>query len=116
MHGGKILGLVDTLTAMTYHSHPIVDYQSLMADGVQLIDVREPVEVAEGTLPESINIPVGEVEGRVGELDPSRPVVLFCRSGGRSGSAAQFLVASGFSNVTNLEGGMLAWDAHHSQR
>lgn len=96
---------------MTYRNHPIVDYRSILVEGAALVDVREPEEVAEGTLPDSVNIPVGDLPTRVAELDAAKPVILFCRSGGRSSNAAEFLVASGFVDVTNLEGGMLAWDA-----
>lgn len=91
--------------------HSVVDYQALLSDGFQLVDVREADEVAQGTLPEAIHIPLGDVPVRMNELDSSKSVLLLCRSGARSASAGQFLVQNGFSNVTNLSGGMLAWDA-----
>lgn len=94
---------------MTFRSHPITDYLSIVDDNTMLIDVREPEELLDGSLPGAINIPVGQVPERIGSLDPAKSIVLFCRSGGRSANAAEFLVASGFSQVTNLEGGMLAW-------
>lgn len=93
---------------MTYRELPVTDYATAVGANGQLIDVREPDEVAEGTLPGAVNIPLGELPDRVGEIDRTRPVVLLCRSGGRSGKAAQFLVDNGFSDVTNLAGGMLA--------
>ncbi|MDH3680263.1 MAG: rhodanese-like domain-containing protein [Acidimicrobiia bacterium] len=93
-----------------YRDHPAPDHASVVNAGTQLIDVREPDEVAAGALPGSVNIPLGDLPVRVGELDPSRRVVLLCRSGGRSASAAEFLVASGFDDVINLAGGMLAID------
>ena len=65
--------------------------------------------MAGGTLPGAINIPLGDLPARLGELDPTRRVVLLCRSGGRSTQAAQFLTASGFADVVNLAGGMLGW-------
>jgi len=89
--------------------HPVADYADAVGTDGQLIDVREPDEVAGGTLPGAGNIPLGDLPGRVGELDPSRRVVLLCRSGGRSGQAAEFLAGSGFGDVVNLTGGMLAW-------
>jgi rhodanese-related sulfurtransferase len=89
--------------------HPVADYASALGADGQLVDVREPDEVAGGTLPGAVNIPLGDIPARVGELDPSRRVVLLCRSGGRSGQAAEFLAASGFDDVVNLTGGMLAW-------
>lgn len=93
---------------MTVREHPATDHEVLLADGVQLVDVREPVEVAAGTLPGFVNIPLGELTSRVGELDPTRRVVLLCRSGNRSGQAAQWLAQQGFVDAVNLTGGMFA--------
>ena len=86
------------------------DFVTAVGENGQLIDVREPDEVAEGTLPGAVNIPVGEMADRIGELDQSRRVVVLCRSGGRSTKAAEFLTASGFGDVVNLEGGMLGYN------
>ena len=91
-----------------HRDHPVNDYASVVTDDTQFIDVREPDEVAAGTLPGTVNIPLGTIPDRVGELDPNRRVVLLCRSGGRSTQAANFLTAQGFGDVINLEGGMLA--------
>jgi rhodanese-related sulfurtransferase len=89
--------------------HPVADFASAVGANGQLIDVREPHEVAEGTLPGAVNIPLGDLEDRVGELDRDRRVVLLCRSGGRSTQAAEYLVGNGFTDVVNLAGGMLAY-------
>ncbi len=91
-----------------HRDHPVNDFAAVVGENGQLIDVREPDEVAGGTLPGAVNIPLGDIPDRVGELDPSRTVVLLCRSGGRSTQAAEFLTASGFGDVVNLAGGMLA--------
>ena len=88
--------------------HPVNDYVAAVGADGQLIDVREPDEVAAGTLPGAVNIPLGDLPARVGELDRDRRVVLLCRSGARSTQAARFLTASGFTDVVNLAGGMLA--------
>lgn len=88
--------------------HPVADFRDVLTDDSQFIDVREPDEVAEGTLPGAANIPLGQLEGRLAELDPGRRVVLLCRSGGRSTAAAELLTQNGFADVINLEGGMLA--------
>lgn len=88
--------------------HPVADYRAVLCDGVQFIDVREPDEVAGGSLPGTTNIPLGELETRRTELDPARRVILLCRSGGRSTQAATYLTSVGFTDVINLEGGMLA--------
>ena len=76
---------------------------------VQLLDVREPHEVAFVSLPDSLQIPMREIPARLGELDPSRPIVVMCHSGVRSGHVAAFLIANGFEQVFNLDGGIDAW-------
>lgn len=76
---------------------------------VTLIDVREPFEREivhiGGTL-----IPVGEVVQRLEEIPRDHPVVVYCKSGGRSGSIVEGLQKSfGFTNLINLKGGVLGW-------
>jgi len=68
-----------------------------------LIDVREPYELeTDGFVPNAINIPLGDVPTKVEEIKAmSKPVVFFCRSGNRSGSAAQFLQSNGLEEVFN---------------
>lgn len=94
---------------MSMKEHPVTDYESLMNDDVQLVDVREDDEVAQGSLPGMIHIPLGDIPARIGELDATKTTLMLCRSGGRSAKAAEFLVENGFADVTNLTGGMLAW-------
>ena len=59
----------------------------------QIVDVREDEEVAEGTIPGAIHIPLGQLSARAGELDRERPVITVCRSGRRSAHAAEQLEA-----------------------
>ena len=67
-----------------------------------LIDVRTPEEVAMETVPGAVNIPLDEVPQRWEEFKSmSRPLVLFCRSGGRSGQALQFLTSKGIADGMN---------------
>lgn len=94
---------------MSHSNHPVADYAAIVGDDGQLIDVREPDEVAAGTLPGAVNIPLGQLPSRLDELDKTRRVVVLCRSGGRSTMASQQLTAAGFDDVVNLEGGMLAY-------
>lgn len=75
---------------------------------LNLIDVREADEVAEGIIPGVVHIPLGEVEARVDELDKSKSYIIVCRSGGRSGRATEFLEGKGY-DVANMVGGMLDW-------
>ena len=92
-----------------HRDHPVNDFAAVVDDATQFIDVREPDEVAEGTLPGTVNIPLATLPDRIGELDPNRRAVILCRSGGRSTQACQYLVTNGFADVINLDGGMLAY-------
>lgn len=73
-------------------------------------DVRESDEVAEGMIPGAKHIALGELAGRLNDLDKSRPVIAVCRSGHRSAAAADQLAAAGFTAYT-VPGGMLDWTA-----
>ena len=73
-----------------------------------IIDVREPFELAMGTLPGAELIGLGSLFTRIDELDPDRPILFICRTGNRSGVAAGLLVQRGFKVVANLTGGLVA--------
>ncbi len=77
--------------------------------GVQLVDVREPWEHEEAHIPGCRLIPLGEVPLRFQEIDREMPVVVYCKSGGRSGKAVVFLRDQGYGKALNLTGGILAW-------
>ncbi|HEX4902412.1 MAG TPA: rhodanese-like domain-containing protein, partial [Acidimicrobiales bacterium] len=77
---------------------------------IQLVDVRNPGEHALGTVPGSVNIPVGQLPARLGELDPDRPTVVYCAGGYRSSVAASLLRANGFTDVSDILGGYGAWN------
>jgi adenylyltransferase/sulfurtransferase len=76
---------------------------------IRLIDVREPHELAISRIEEAQNIPLGELAGRLAELDSAQEIVLFCKTGSRSRRALELLVSAGFRNVKNLQGGINAW-------
>lgn len=78
-------------------------------EGALIIDVREPHEYSQLRAPGARLLPLGQLGGRVDDLPRDRQLLLMCRSGARSQNATQFLVANGFANVANVEGGMLAW-------
>jgi len=96
---------------MTVMNHPVTDYTAVVDSSTQFLDVREPAEIVEGSLPGTVNIPLGQLPTRVPELDRNRRVVVLCRSGGRSAHAAKLLADVGFTDVVNLDGGMLAYSA-----
>lgn len=76
---------------------------------LQVVDVRNPGEVADGAIPDAIAIPVGQLPARVAELDPSRPTVVYCAGGYRSSVAASLLRHRGFTDVSDVRGGYNAW-------
>lgn len=77
-----------------------------------LIDVREPDEFAMLRAPGAKLIPLGQLAQRLSELpqDKSKPVLLVCRSGNRSGVAAGILAKAGYTRAINVSGGMKAWE------
>ena len=80
---------------------------------VRIVDVREPHELTGdlGRIPGIEPAPLATVAARARAWRRDEPIVLVCRSGGRSAHAAQALVAAGFQRVMNLAGGMLAYRA-----
>ncbi|REB07886.1 rhodanese-like domain-containing protein [Sporosarcina sp. BI001-red] len=87
-----------------------IELETILDEGqqVNMIDVREADEIATGKVIGAIHIPLGEIPVRLNELDKTKPYTLICRSGGRSGRAADFLEEEGY-DVTNMTGGMLSW-------
>lgn len=82
---------------------------------LQIVDVRNPGEVAAGTIPNAISIPVGQLPSRLDELDATKPTVVYCAGGYRSSVAASLLRCNGFGDVSDILGGFGAWeDAHQS--
>jgi rhodanese-related sulfurtransferase/rubrerythrin len=84
--------------------------ESKPTDDYVLLDVRQPMEYQQGRLPGSVLIPLGELHARVGELDPTKTTVVYCRSGSRSASATSMLMSMGFDEVLNMEGGIIRYN------
>ncbi len=80
------------------------------ADEVTILDVRQPNEYQSGHIPGAKLIPLPQLGDRIQELDPQKPVVVYCAIGGRSRVAAQMLAGKGFEEVYNLTGGIRAWN------
>ena len=92
--------MIETTTAQTAEA----------ADTVQIIDVREDFEVADGMIPGAHHIPMGQIPDRLDGIDKSRPVNVVCRSGNRSGRVAEALGQLGY-DVYSMAGGMTQWQA-----
>jgi len=78
---------------------------------LHLVDVREPFENADFNIGGTL-LPLGQIQAmQTDDIDDlkDKEVILYCRSGNRSGQAAMFLEMMGFENTKNLVGGMVAW-------
>ena len=69
--------------------------------GAFVVDVRTPEEFADGSFPGAVNIPLDDVQSRIKEFEGKPSVIVFCRSGNRSGQAKKLLESNGIQNVTN---------------
>ena len=81
------------------------------AAGIQLVDIRNPGELAAGAISESRALPLGTLAAHLDELDPAAPTVVYCAGGYRSSAGASLLRANGFTDVSDLLGGYAAWEA-----
>lgn len=79
----------------------------------QLVDVRTPEEFAQGYIQGAVNIDFYSptFEQDLAQLSKDQPVMVYCRSGGRSGNAARKMGEMGFSKVIDLSGGILGWQS-----
>jgi rhodanese-related sulfurtransferase len=86
--------------------------QSMNRQGALLLDVREPAEYAAIHAPNAKLIPLGEVGLRLKEIEAykDKPIAVICRSGRRSAKAVALLQEAGFSQVSNVQGGIQAWE------
>ncbi len=80
-------------------------------ENITVIDVRTPEEVVEGKIIGAANINIFDADfaDRIGTYDKTNTYAMVCRSGARSGQACIHMDSMGFKNVSNVEGGMMAW-------
>src|SRR5574340_1829058 len=101
--GGKLSGVeqADTLKATRLYN-----------DDALVLDVRDDEEYAAGHIPRAKHIPLGQLAGRLQELDKfkTKPILVTCRSGNRSAAACRILKKAGFQTVYNQAGGIIAWE------
>ena len=89
---------------------PAEVWEGLARGELVAVDVREPYEWEAGHIAGAAFIPLGEIIERAGELPSDRPLAMVCRTGSRSGMAADAFHAAGL-DTRNLAGGMVAWVA-----
>ena len=105
-----VLLLAAALACAGGADEPEITPQDLLArsDAPLVLDVRSAEEFAGGHVPGALNVSHEQVAARVGELDPSREVVVYCERGGRAAQAAEVLSDAGF-HVQHLAGDMSGW-------
>jgi rhodanese-related sulfurtransferase len=79
-----------------------------LATGATVVDVRERAEFVQARVPGAVNVPMGQLPARAGELDRTAPVYLICATGNRSGVMTEVLSRAGYDAV-NVVGGTAAW-------
>ena len=91
----------------------LVELQQAFPD-LQLVDVRQPGETADGVIENAICIPLTRLTEQFRSLDPTKPTAVYCAGGFRSSIAASLLRANGFADVCDLLGGYGAWSRTHA--
>lgn len=82
-----------------------LDEQRRTTPQLQIVDVRNPGEVADGAISGAVNLPLPQLLDRLDELDPTRPTIVYCAGGYRSATAASLMRARGFAQVADIYGG-----------
>ncbi|WP_264435017.1 rhodanese-like domain-containing protein [Flavobacterium agricola] len=77
------------------------ELETVLKNNAFLVDVRSAAEFAEGNVPGSVNIPLDQIEKQLSKLKQHKNIIVFCRSGNRSGQAKTILEQNGFTDVIN---------------
>lgn len=99
---------------MNYKNIDAVEFSRLMEqENTEIIDVRSPMELAEGSIPghKMINMFDPGFMNSISQLDKDKTYLVYCRSGNRSSTACGVMSNLGFKNIYNLSGGIGAWNA-----
>jgi phage shock protein E len=99
-----------------FHDVKVAEFEKLANTGKgTILDVRTPKEYAEGHVNGSVNINYfdKDFKDQVGKLDSTKPVYVYCHSGGRSSKAMNIMKSKGFKTIYNLTGGYAAWKNLH---
>jgi len=105
--------LVNSFIKAAWDKTPQQVVQIMNGGNSLILDVRENKEFETGHIADSVHIPMSEVKNRLSELDKYKDsqVVVSCRSGQRSSRTCSLLKKNGFSNISNLKGGIVAWES-----
>jgi len=95
--------------------NPAAAVQLMNTEDVVVLDVREPSETAVGKISGAVQIPVGAVATRIGELEKhkDKTLLVYCKTGARTGAACKNLSKNGFEKLSTLNGGLVAWQEAH---
>src|SRR3954451_6619076 len=83
--------------------------KQIIESGGQTVDVRTDVEFGAGHIPAARHVPLADIQRESATFDKDKPIVIYCRSGNRSGPAADAFAASGW-DAHSIEGGLIAWN------
>jgi len=108
-HDAPVVGFPPVRAAVPEITPEQLQGRRVRGERVVLLDVREPHEYAFSDLPESVKIPLGSLPQNYEKLSPADDIVVYCRVGGRSANAVQFLQQKGYGKAVNLAGGINSW-------
>ena len=108
-----IILLIVNIYGDTFKKYAVVDTHAAVSlmddDELIILDVREEKERSSGFINNDINIPMSQVKNKMGSLDKSKNILVYCKSGTRSDQISGFLSKNEFQNVSSLKGGFSAW-------
>ena len=108
-----IILLIVNIYGDTFKKYVVVDTHAAVSlmddDELIILDVREEKERSSGFINNDINIPMSQVKNKMGSLDKSKNILVYCKSGTRSDQISGFLSKNEFQNVSSLKGGLNAW-------
>jgi len=108
-----IILLIVNFYGEKFRKYEVVDTHAAVSlmddDELIILDVREEKERSSGFINNDINIPMSQVKNKMGSLDKSKNILVYCKSGTRSDQISGFLSKNEFQNVSSLKGGFNAW-------
>lgn len=106
---GEVTGEAAVTPITPEEAHQMLEEEP---EEIIFLDVRTEAEYEESHIQDAINIPLSELESRIGELDKSKKIIVYCKDGVESRTASEILLQHGFENVYRMLGGMKEWKIH----